>query len=277
MMPLSFSTLLALFFFGLTAIAGPAGDNAIQCPNGPRSVQRWLNRRPVPTTAFEIEKREFWDIYWLSTIQDVCIPSPHNSLPGLGCVCIQHRIICAPNGRNRNRYGFLEALGMCRDLCRCGTGPDFDKGLIDADQVKAQQQDSFWNAKGSYEDQSQSDVSSKASDHWSLRAWSKTKQICGWKTCRGPAGCNSLRLSDGCGDLVCRVWEQTPGTFDDLSACFIPHSGVISTISGLGGRSIDQPACACNATYISHQCCEKPDGVVWEAPEAKLGELRTEF
>ncbi|KAI9679217.1 MAG: hypothetical protein M1817_005236 [Caeruleum heppii] len=32
--------------------------------------------------------------------------------------------------------------------------------------------------------------------------------------------------------------------------------------------------CPCNATYVSHQCCDSATGVVWEREEMKLGELR---
>ncbi|KAI9678174.1 MAG: hypothetical protein M1817_006119 [Caeruleum heppii] len=44
----------------------------------------------------------------------------------------------------------------------------------------------------------------------------------------------------------------------------------------LGGRSpSDVPAiaCACNATYVSRGCCDSDDGMIWEAPSLKLGNL----
>ncbi|KAI9725204.1 MAG: hypothetical protein M1828_003385 [Chrysothrix sp. TS-e1954] len=31
--------------------------------------------------------------------------------------------------------------------------------------------------------------------------------------------------------------------------------------------------CACNGTYVSHACCNTEEGLVWERPEMKLGEL----
>lgn len=45
--------------------------------------------------------------------------------------------------------------------------------------------------------------------------------------------------------------------------------------SGLGRRDMHSgPACVCNATYISAACCGSATGIVWESPDAKIGELR---
>ncbi|KAI9893178.1 MAG: hypothetical protein M1814_000726 [Vezdaea aestivalis] len=49
--------------------------------------------------------------------------------------------------------------------------------------------------------------------------------------------------------------------------------------SGRGRRSVDSGvpngdwACPCNASYVSHSCCDADGGVVWEDPLNKLGVL----
>ena len=274
MMLVSFSVILAVFFFGLTASAGEAADNSITCPNGRRSVQTWLslqNRR---------QRRSYWNDYLTSTIRNVCVRSQHEHPPGLLCECINDRIQCGTRPSNRDRGWWAQALTMCFTECRCrGDTRPMNSQLTDATQAP-RKEDPFW---GEMEDQqddlSQSGTSSQASKDWTLQSiWGKTKKICGWKSCSGPGSCNSLRGIDGCDRLVCRVWEPTPFGIKDSSACYIPHSsGMFNSFSALGGRSVDQAACACNASYISHQCCEEPDGIVWEAPEAKLGELNSEL
>jgi hypothetical protein len=41
--------------------------------------------------------------------------------------------------------------------------------------------------------------------------------------------------------------------------------------AGLGG---DVVGCACNSTYISRACCFSQEGLIWEEPEMKIGEVR---
>lgn len=43
--------------------------------------------------------------------------------------------------------------------------------------------------------------------------------------------------------------------------------------TGFFAANGDQLACPCNATYVSYSCCESGTGIVWEAPDKKLGEL----
>ena len=48
--------------------------------------------------------------------------------------------------------------------------------------------------------------------------------------------------------------------------------------SRLGGRSVDeQKLCACNASYVSRGCCGSKDGLIWEPPGMKMGELRRDL
>ena len=43
------------------------------------------------------------------------------------------------------------------------------------------------------------------------------------------------------------------------------------------GQSSEAPACPCNTTYVSHSCCDAESGIVWEAPELKLGEMAKDW
>ncbi|KAI9676055.1 MAG: hypothetical protein M1817_000798 [Caeruleum heppii] len=55
------------------------------------------------------------------------------------------------------------------------------------------------------------------------------------------------------------------------------YKGVCSHVTKKGKRDeADFMACPCNGTYVSEACCEAPDGMVFEGPEKKLGELLPE-
>ena len=73
-------------------------------------------------------------------------------------------------------------------------------------------------------------------------------------------------------DCNCHVvgakYEPSVGQIEYFARC---QYGQIS--GPLINRDLAAP-CPCNTTYVSHQCCKKElDGLVWEAPELKLGEL----
>ena len=48
---------------------------------------------------------------------------------------------------------------------------------------------------------------------------------------------------------------------------------VAACIISLSGKREESRPCPCNATYVSHTCCDVEDGLVWEAGKFKLGEL----
>ena len=91
-----------------------------------------------------------------------------------------------------------------------------------------------------------------------------------------PLQCNS---SSSCGDggdagCVCQITGSPflrADTVMHLTACFRHWSGV----KRRGDDAFeDERACPCNATYVSHRCCDAgADGLVWEPTNAKLGEV----
>ena len=107
--------------------------------------------------------------------------------------------------------------------------------------------------------------------------------------CHGPADCIA-KSSPSCSfQPHCRVDPQSLtqtvrsglGTASYAYATFMclpKHPR-----SHLGGRDIssDQKMemhtwpCACNATYVSHSCCQSETGQVWEEPTSFLGGLKT--
>ena len=54
------------------------------------------------------------------------------------------------------------------------------------------------------------------------------------------------------------------------------HTSFWNRLSGRGlePNLLQDLVCPCNTTYISQACCESDLGIVWEAPEFNLGELR---
>jgi hypothetical protein len=67
---------------------------------------------------------------------------------------------------------------------------------------------------------------------------------------------------------ICRA-RVKPGGFG------WPSCGVQARRYPFGGRKreIQEDMCPCNGTYVSRKCCNVDDGLVWEAPEFKLGEM----
>ena len=47
----------------------------------------------------------------------------------------------------------------------------------------------------------------------------------------------------------------------------------LSINSTLSEESTMDYACPCNCTYVSKACCNSPSGLVYEAPELRLGSL----
>ncbi|KAI9673855.1 MAG: hypothetical protein M1817_002061 [Caeruleum heppii] len=98
------------------------------------------------------------------------------------------------------------------------------------------------------------------------------------RDCRGdgsPTGCRcvAVGMADARAQGLDPVFPQ--------AACLLATLAVAKAKPRIGGRRRGvQPdalassiACACNQTYVSRACCEKVDGLVWEAPGMKLGRL----
>ena len=90
-----------------------------------------------------------------------------------------------------------------------------------------------------------------------------------WKNCTSNADC-SAGGEKGC---MCTThkeqYQPGSGTVAFLAACII-------SISGAGGKREEMRPCPCNATYVSQACCAAADGLVWEEPHFKLGELEVD-
>ena len=104
-------------------------------------------------------------------------------------------------------------------------------------------------------------------------------------------------LSPGteCSATACSVGDACSGdncTCQVTKAQYVPGAGStkyyaecgspFSSGSGSNRRLMrrheeDLAYCPCNSTYISEKCCSAKDGLVWEAPEFKLGELADDW
>ncbi|KAI9893723.1 MAG: hypothetical protein M1814_005939 [Vezdaea aestivalis] len=93
---------------------------------------------------------------------------------------------------------------------------------------------------------------------------------CGqFKACGRNDLCGGAESGCGC---VARGLSLVTGVF--LAAtCQLLGSG--SSQGLLGGRSVqaEESHCVCNSTYVSAACCQATDGLVWEAPNFKMGIL----
>ncbi|KAI9723850.1 MAG: hypothetical protein M1828_004100 [Chrysothrix sp. TS-e1954] len=75
-------------------------------------------------------------------------------------------------------------------------------------------------------------------------------------------------------DCICKVtgtrFEPRAGTLEYFASCgYNPKAGLLG---GKTKRQHSQP-CPCNTTYVSYGCCDSEDGMIWEAPKLKIGEL----
>ena len=69
---------------------------------------------------------------------------------------------------------------------------------------------------------------------------------------------------------ICRVKPGVKGGWASRSC------GVQARQGFLNGKRSEPSICPCNGTYVSVGCCDVDDGLVWEPPEMKLGEMEEE-
>ena len=83
-------------------------------------------------------------------------------------------------------------------------------------------------------------------------------------SCAVGSECSTTGIAEDC---VCQVQSST----------YEPASGVIQYTAACMQSLVsirDEPVpCPCNETYVSHGCCGSFDGMIWEEPGMKLGEL----
>ena len=81
------------------------------------------------------------------------------------------------------------------------------------------------------------------------------------KDCSAPAGGNSTCMCQAHSSQH----QPASGTVAFMAACLVTLAS--------GGKREEGLPCPCNSTYVSHHCCDVPDGWVWEPPDSNLGVL----
>lgn len=98
---------------------------------------------------------------------------------------------------------------------------------------------------------------------------------------RTSRGSNQLPVSPGTKE----AGSISPSDSEQSEANRPPQNGLL--LPGLGPSALEEVArrlaipndlylpdtCPCNCTYVSHACCSVNDGIVWEAPVLKMGDL----
>ncbi|KAI9725325.1 MAG: hypothetical protein M1828_003340 [Chrysothrix sp. TS-e1954] len=74
-------------------------------------------------------------------------------------------------------------------------------------------------------------------------------------------------------DCRCQIW----GSQLDPATHAVRYWARCGLTFHLPHKRDEEVPCPCNGTYVSHACCDSRDGLVWEAPELKLGELVEEL
>jgi hypothetical protein len=88
--------------------------------------------------------------------------------------------------------------------------------------------------------------------------------------CSGQDTCSFMKENVGCPETACRVPPSLDNSHYELGRC-------LSVASLIGKRDVESDwACACNSSYVSAGCCKSSDGLLWEKPGARLGEMRLE-
>ena len=77
------------------------------------------------------------------------------------------------------------------------------------------------------------------------------------------ASCTKSNFKCASNRCQCRV-NRVEGGLWNLIGC---------TASKLGKRDDEESSCPCNASYVSHGCCDSKHGLVWEHPNQNLGRL----
>ena len=85
------------------------------------------------------------------------------------------------------------------------------------------------------------------------------------------------QCGDNCSTNTDCAGGQDGCTCKTQSERYVPGKGMVmfaaACMISLGGKREEQVPCPCNRTYVSHGCCEAPDGIVREPEHFKLGEL----
>lgn len=165
-------------------------------------------------------------------------------LPNVGCYCDEtHQVRCQPVSDTEGAVTLWHVFGgWCQDVCACRiVYPlitfDAPKDLGDGGPKP-----------GQCEILSGSDSCTTNAD-------------CGGNGCQCTAWPTTLTGADG-GEH----YQTTCAPPAVLPRAEMQRKDLLET-------SHDPTACACNVTYVSRACCSAANGLVWEGPEKKLGEL----
>ena len=91
--------------------------------------------------------------------------------------------------------------------------------------------------------------------------------------CSGTCVAGTNCSGDHCSCQVkASTYDPRSNTLKYLAGCIFNPSDLVGT------KRDEQMPCPCNASYVSYSCCGAiENGLVWEAPEMKLGELVKEL
>ncbi|KAI9679373.1 MAG: hypothetical protein M1817_005395 [Caeruleum heppii] len=203
--------------------------------------------------------------------------------PGfVGCICDENGHLDCIGDDDDDRMNVNPALSIsdaaldCYDRCTCPdiapdtpTNPPRRPALIDDSDSESEDIEDLGEGLADLDiDETPStdadfDVAQPPPQHTRPHpsAVAATGHHCFSSTCSSFSGCGR-GVSGGC---RCIVAPASAGIFFFKGICAgSPSKRDVGAVPD---------ACPCNGTYVSEACCGAPDGVVYEGPEKKLGEL----
>ena len=225
----------------------------LQCPE-----------QPVPDTPIAWPPRlgpEPWRDYSASDMNhEICVGT--RGKPNVGCKC-------APNGPLKGAlncnpppgWTYSESLPLifwCKKLCLC---------VPPVDEDEDQPPPNIFDDELSFRYTLLGNRRSESSPRVIFTRPDGRSNACNIG-CSSSDTCLPVRTRPGCQKAVCTVKKQSVGYFG-IGTC----SSMARSYFGGRKRDVNGPACACNATYVSSSCCHADEGIVWESPRARLGEV----
>jgi hypothetical protein len=213
------------------------------------------------------------------SLLSLCSAANGNAGANVGCICTTSagELHCDAGVADSNLYNAppLTTGQTFTELCKSGCYCQYQTGSLRAIQFNRTNRPSPWEnpppntATGGAGGSNGASSSSTGGGPNPLANIANTYiNQCG-NNCTTNADCT------GGSDCTCRAQSQQVvpgagagvGTVQYLAACII----MLST--GVPGKRDEAWPCPCNATYVSHGCCDAKDGMVWESWNNKLGEL----
>ena len=174
-------------------------------------------------------------------------------------------------------------MEWCYDACLCLTESEEETYTNETPAGQAQTQES--------EDEDVDPVAYRAGDRPGVGGGGTIQSIPGspgsaanpgtaGEACFGNNTCQPLCMTGSC-----QLGSQCSGEHclcQAKSATYVPNTGILEFTAGctfitsVAGKRSEPMPCPCNSTYVSLGCCHS-DGMIWEAPELKLGELQKEL